>query len=268
MKKKPKHIYKYRSFNNIEFVLDIIKNHRLYFPTKDELNDPLEGLCQPLYFTYMGIDHYIENDLEQPESKQFFNQFRILSLSRRWNNMQMWAHYAQNYNGICIELSVNDSLKDLKEVQYTNRRYRSIVRAGMDEIDDQLEKKIVNRNFYTKSNNWKYEEEYRIVRKQDDKYLTFELPTISSVIFGNLSVIKKEYVFKVYRECQQQGIPLFYVQPKLDYYGLLKREFCIEDYKRGLCDPRNILVTNYSSGETAIMRHLDDGIILVEKNLD
>ena len=79
MKKKPKHIYKYRSFNNIEFVLDIIKNHRLYFPTKDELNDPLEGLCQPLYFTYMGIDHYIENGQGMVIGYRLYNQLGLTS---------------------------------------------------------------------------------------------------------------------------------------------------------------------------------------------
>ena len=258
-----KHIYKYRSYNNIEYVLDIFENHRLYFPRKDELNDPLEGLCQPLYFTYMGIDYYADNGLEQPESKQFFNQFRILSFSKFWNNMQMWAHYALNYNGICIDFNVDDSFKDLREVQYTNRRYRPIVRAGLDEIDNQLERTIVNRNFFTKSKNWKYEGEYRIVRKQEKEYLEFKKESVSSVIFGNLSIIDRDYVEKTYEQCSKQGIPLYYVQPNLEYYGLSKRAFNIQDYRRGLCNPRNILITNYSSGETAIMHHLDDGTIML-----
>lgn len=261
MTTKPKRVYKYRGFNNIEYVMDILKNHRLYFPTRDELNDPLEGMCQPLYFTYMGVDYYIKTGIEQPECGYIFNQFRVLSFSRHWNSMQMWAHYAQNYNGVCIGFDVKDSLKDIKEVTYTNRRYPKIVKAGLSEVDPQLEKTIVDRNLYTKSKNWKYEAEYRIVKKQTEKYLEFDPTCISSVILGNLSVIDDENLQKVYEVCMKQNIPLYYVRLNLNEYGLARFEFRKEDYRRGLYDPRNILIGEYSSGRTAILHHHDDGLI-------
>ena len=261
MTTKPRVIYKYRSFNNIDYVMDILKNHRLYFPTRDKLNDPLEGMCQPLYFTYIGIDHYIDNGIEQPESKQYFDQFRVLSFSRHWNSMQMWAHYAQNYNGLCIGFNVKDSLCNIKEVHYTNRRYPMITKAGISEIDKHLEKTIIDRNFYIKSNNWKYEGEYRIVRKQSEEYLWFDPSCISSIILGNLSAIDKENIQIIFGECKEQKIPLYFVRPNLYDYGLTKIEFNLKDYQRGLYDTRNILIEEYSSGKTAILHHHDNGLI-------
>ena len=142
MTTKPRVIYKYRSFNNINYVMDILKNHRLYFPTRDKLNDPLEGMCQPLYFTYIGIDYYTNNGIEQPESKQYFDQFRVLSFSRHWNSMQMWAHYAQNYNGLCIGFNVKDYLCDIKEVHYTYKG--SLFNDSQFEEDELTEEKQYN----------------------------------------------------------------------------------------------------------------------------
>ena len=37
-------LYKFRSFENIEFTLDIIMNERLYCAQHKSLNDPFEGL--------------------------------------------------------------------------------------------------------------------------------------------------------------------------------------------------------------------------------
>ena len=173
----------------------------------------------------MGIDHYADNGLEQPESKHYFDQFRILSFSRHWNNMQMWAHYAQNYNGLCIGFNVKDSLSDIKEVQYTNRRYPMMTIAGLSEIDKHLEKTIITRNLLIKSNSWKYEGEYRIIKKQPEEYLGFDPSCISSVILGNLSVIDTNNIQIVFNECRKQNIPLYFVRPNLNSYGLTRIAF-------------------------------------------
>lgn len=39
-----KMLYKYKSVDNLEYLLDIIQNQRLYLADIEELNDPLEGL--------------------------------------------------------------------------------------------------------------------------------------------------------------------------------------------------------------------------------
>lgn len=265
MSTKPRFVYKYRSLDNIDRTIDILENNRLYFPTKDELNDPLEGLAQPIYFTYMGIDAYRSRDLEQPESKQFFNQFRILSLARRWDNMQMWAHYANNYEGICLEYSVNKEFCNIKEVIYSERRFQSMTFEGPELIDRSIEERICNSNFYRKSKNWKYEEEWRIVKKQSDHYFVYNPNCLKSVIFGNLARIDSNKVLEVYQHCKRLDVAVFYVCTQLEHYGLKKLPFNIIDYKRGLYDPRNTEAFNPYTGERIIMHHHDNGIITVQR---
>ena len=62
-----------------------------------ELNDPMEGA-----FVITGDHRNIDNSwLEILRSEK--NDLRICSLSRSFNNILMWAHYADSNNGCCIE---------------------------------------------------------------------------------------------------------------------------------------------------------------------
>lgn len=48
----------------------------------------------------------------QPEFNELPEEYRVLPLSQTWNNMQMWVHYANNYDGICIAFKNKDVLKE------------------------------------------------------------------------------------------------------------------------------------------------------------
>ena len=94
------HYYKYRSLSNLRFFLDILIYKRLYMASYSELNDPMEGA-----FVITGDHRNIDNSwLEILRSEK--NDLRICSLSRSFNNILMWAHYADSNNGCCIECEV------------------------------------------------------------------------------------------------------------------------------------------------------------------
>lgn len=75
-----------------------------------ELNDPMEGA-----FVITGDHRNIDNSwLEILRSEK--NDLRICSLSRSFNNILMWAHYADSNNGCCIECEVVSSPDIVEEI--------------------------------------------------------------------------------------------------------------------------------------------------------
>lgn len=81
LNKRISYLYKYRSLANKEYILDIFKNHRLYFPTRSKLNDPLEGVIQPIHFHTLGSSLFIENGYLQPEFNELLEEYRIIEKS-------------------------------------------------------------------------------------------------------------------------------------------------------------------------------------------
>ena len=86
------HYYKYRSLSNLRYFLDILIYKRLYMAYR-ELNDPVEG-------AFVITEDRRRNDnlwLEVLRSDK--NDLMKCSLSRSFNNILMWAHYADSNNG-------------------------------------------------------------------------------------------------------------------------------------------------------------------------
>lgn len=235
LNKRISYLYKYRSLANKEYILDIFKNHRLYFPTRSKLNDPLEGVIQPIHFHTLGSSLFIENGYLQPEFNELLEEYRILSLSQTWNNMQMWAHYANNYDGICIAFKCKDVFQDAKEVKYTSKRFNPVKERDID-TDKELDA-IVRKNLLYKSKNWKYEYEYRIIEKSSEAFFYFPSDSIEEVILGNILEIDRETVIELAKICNEQHIKLSYVTFCTDYFEIKKEPFYLSSYLNGEYNP-------------------------------
>lgn len=142
------HFFKYRSLSNLRYFLDILINKRLYLATYTELNDPMEGA---FVISGDGMDHHT---LDLLRSKK--NDLRICSLSKKYNNILMWAHYADSNKGCCIECEVT-SIKDVEavEVSYVPK-IEPIGKLGLDEAA----KLVLSRKLKC----WKYEDEVRFMK--------------------------------------------------------------------------------------------------------
>lgn len=95
-------LYKYRSLrNNIDFVLDILINQRLYCADHAELNDPVEGgFYESRRYSgpVMGIS--IPRSIDAAES------LRVCSLSAPRDLVPLWSHYADSHAGVAIEVDL------------------------------------------------------------------------------------------------------------------------------------------------------------------
>ncbi|KZK68674.1 hypothetical protein A1L58_18140 [Shewanella baltica] len=211
-----KKLYKYREFN--EFTLDIIANNRIFFPKPSVFNDPFD--CSIKVENNLDFDEYLnliekegirnQKTVAEIESKlneaktigkipQSFldkleqglvgihkdnSEIGVVCLSEDCVNILMWAHYANDHKGICIEFERN---KDNALGNYdvtrpiTYQKYYpkfTVLDFGASEDGSVLEKII-----WSKSIDWEYEREWRIATNKGN--VALPIPgKISAIIFG------------------------------------------------------------------------------------
>lgn len=175
-------LYKYKkikSAKDIEFIYDILKKHRLYFPRYSELNDPLEGTVFAISPSegYMGMTIPMNAGCEASIVTQFKEKYRILSFSANPFSPQMWAHYAGNFEGLCLCYNARDLLNRIQPIRYVDNQ-KPI------ECDDEDLERTIFENFFLKQIGWKYEEEYRIVEKTDTEFFYYKQDILQAIIIG------------------------------------------------------------------------------------
>ena len=138
------------------------------------------------------IPGYIEKLKNDCIEKQY-DKFGICSLSGVKDNLLLWAHYARNHTGICIgfhtnilenyadQLAKTGELLDLNPVKYLKDSQKIDFFTAMLNQDI----KDITTLLYTKSIDWSYEEEFRLVYWEQTNFsLTIDLKAVSEVILG------------------------------------------------------------------------------------
>ena len=145
-------------------------NKRLYCADWKNLNDPMEGI-----FAY---SHRKDFDAEKKvkgiaESKQ---KYKICSLSKTYDNHLLWAHYANGFDGVAIEIELPNDSHNIKELDYNRGVF-----AGIDITKNTNEEDVAKYILFSKNNVWAYEEEIRILHNSS----FYENIKITQVIVGH-----------------------------------------------------------------------------------
>jgi len=215
-------LYKYRPID--EYSINTILSGELYFQKAINLNDPFDCFVDEIidgddddwkkYFKgrNKSID-YINKKLKDIHNKRFNfdkfireyssqNYFYVSCFSKEFDNILMWSHYANCHKGICIGYNVthfNNSLTLKCKDGYLNRKeiqgrnylplFRVFYKDERPEPNNILKssKDKIMEFLYTKSIDWEYEKEYRIIL--DDKTILknpvlLDKNEIKEVIFG------------------------------------------------------------------------------------
>jgi hypothetical protein len=182
------HFYRYSSADHLEWLKEIILNHELYLPSLTELNDPADGRPklarmsedEMARFLISGVVERnptlpfasLENEaaiirynvrlhgtevLSEQMSELLNSElqgYRIYSLSKRPDNLALWAKYAGNHSGYCLEFRNEGPLfACAKEVTY----------GDATEMDVQNREHRSGYWFFCKRQEWSNEEEVRLV---------------------------------------------------------------------------------------------------------
>ena len=184
-------LYKFRSLDKLEYILDILLNERLYCSTYESLNDPLEGLFYTI-INPLGTSKKLRQYKRIDDLPTYTSDLRICSLSNSFKDIQMWSHYANGHTGVAIEIDFENHADDAIKVNYGNglQKHGTTILAGSTPTD------VLS----YKTKNWEDEEEYRIITK--DSYYPIQ-GRITAVYFG----VKTEDSYKdLLKKSVPQGI--------------------------------------------------------------
>lgn len=119
------------------------------------------------------------------------NEYGIVCMSSRNNDILMWSHYSDGHKGYCLKFNskILSQLYFGKEVSYRNSYPKLKEFIG----DEQISNLLIS----TKSAHWKYEKEYRYIISPVNEVRNMKFPTeaLEGVIFGcNISEESKEKI--------------------------------------------------------------------------
>lgn len=174
----------------------------------DSLNDMFEGIA-PSQQHRMSTEDWAE----------LGKLVSIKCFSENWNNLLMWAHYADGGRGMCVEYNLallkgnEPVLRHLYPVHYSSQRYskdglrdihseiqaiKKAIVAGL-QLDDSSWLKDMMAFYLTKSSEWAYEQEWRIVVPQ------YNPPNSSCQLQVDNGNIDFRCVSAVYLGCKMPG---------------------------------------------------------------
>jgi hypothetical protein len=193
---EPSFLYRYFS---VERCRTLLAEGRLFFPCAADFNDPFE--CDPMFNFKTTAHERLRYNMEllkekapamrKYERKKFAKKAAtpesfaeaarrltdrlkqtvgILSLCEIHDNLLMWAHYAASHTGICAELRrdgppLDLALKVVYSHDYPRVDFFETARAieGSDDAAQLAQRKWVDAIFLTKSIDWSYEQEWRVL---------------------------------------------------------------------------------------------------------
>jgi hypothetical protein len=198
---KPSRIFKYTSF---EIGESIISNKCLKFTNPKSFNDPFDCNFDSVYFDVSEkLDSRVENDIEvlrkgfpndvltndllsqayEKTQKNKKDGCAVCCFSLNQNNNLMWAHYANNHKGICLEFDYTLSLEEVIDVRID---IQGCINYDLDEKVNYCTDKIrgMRNIFLNKSSSWRYEEEFRLLILDEEGIYHYKPKFLKSVVFG------------------------------------------------------------------------------------
>ena len=178
-----KSFYKYSSLES-PYTIDNLNKSTFHFSLIQDLNDIFEfsynvydvgkeisnrkELLSHIVFIEEPTKQEINNFVDVRSSlKNVFDKIKahtfIYSLTTSYNNYLMWAHYANSYNGICVEYDAMELFKKyyifIAPVEYSEHIPKIEYNASSCDII-----RYLHECCSTKEKCWQYEEEWRIIK--------------------------------------------------------------------------------------------------------
>jgi hypothetical protein len=254
-------LYKYRSYEKDssakQRTIGILKKKELFFSGIEAFNDPFDGRVHLRYdgkineiksaqvrvqyamkltkdkkegitmlqalnliderFTQKYIEEETFNKERLKRVQKLHNRKGVLALSSKNDNILMWSHYSNNHYGVCFGFECTDGIyNNHKKVRY---------QTHYDDIWSWLhtDDEIVDRILFSKSIDWQYEDEYRIIKSEIG---CEKIPenSLKEIIFG--CKMAKEDKLEIIEFCNTNNISTSFKEAKLD----------VESYKLNIVD--------------------------------
>lgn len=249
----PASLYKY--YKDTELNFESIKTSKMWFSAPYNFNDVFDcsitvderKIFENSLKMYQGQRRVREGsvawrDLKKEihqESLKLHDTFEALRkqmgvacFSESYESLLMWSHYADNHRGLCVEY---DLMKISRQLNFSPIPViYSDDRACFCNLDIKRDKQEVIKVFIesltSKSSEWSYEKEWRIVQDQkacgdkwdpEKKGALLDMISPTSITLG--CEVRPEFEKKIHELCQANKIDLYKMEKDLSYYRLNRK---------------------------------------------
>lgn len=133
----------------------------------------------------------------EKKKRHVVNGLGVVCFSEDNSNILMWSHYAESHKGICLEYDSEERpIKHWKnykyhKIKYSKSRYIDLLESGYEKAFFKL--------VTTKSTDWEYEKEYRLISIRGSGYQKSQMGSLTGIIFGpRIKENKKELLEDLY----------------------------------------------------------------------
>ncbi|MCO7247214.1 DUF2971 domain-containing protein [Halomonas sp. Mc5H-6] len=208
----PEKLYKYEAFT-VQSLLNL-KNQVVYFAPPSGFNDPYDCALRAdveeirpdeiekfrsIYLAKYWPDHVKEAlESKAPDElrpmlmrvaraacedviERFIESRGVSCFSEVNDELLMWAHYSDKYQGVYLEFDTSTELfKKAKKVQYVDEMPKL---NALSVFTDGKRGEVLDL-FCTKSTAWKYEREWRVLHSEAGTAYTYPAEILTGIYFG------------------------------------------------------------------------------------
>ncbi len=189
-------VYKYRG-GSFKRDLQSLKNDTFWASNTKQLNDPYEGFIsikdyqqqlnnlKNIFSQHRAhltlIEQSLKNIIDMKDTK-----LGILSLSKRYDDELLWAHYANSHKGFCIEYDLDRLLSKQNpkhrffDIQYSDKIPNLDFSQLLGQNDPDI---LIKKMLGYKSKRWEYEQELRIIT-ENQGINTYDYRAVKAIYFG------------------------------------------------------------------------------------
>jgi len=178
---KPSNLYRYRPLGRkAEREVRALTGGYIYCPAYSAMNDPMEGL-------HRLSSRFTENPgsaKRRAGIQEALDNMGIASMSEVYDHEPMWAHYADQFRGMCVQYSLNRLLKGLNpDVAITRMMYSEMEPVLLDDRSNAVDRARLCLS--SKTVRWASEREWRLFKDNEGEARYQDLKTVTKIFLGS-----------------------------------------------------------------------------------
>jgi hypothetical protein len=199
---KPSYLYRYRPLGDkTKREIKALIDGYIYCPAFSDMNDPMEG-------SHRISSRFNDNPNSEKSRiriQEAFDKMGIASMSEVHDHEPMWAHYADQFKGMCVQYSLNRLLKGLnKNIAITRMMYSEKEPVLLNDSSTSIDRARLCLS--SKTVRWASEREWRIFMEEQGQASYREQKPVTKIFLGSrISALDEELVVNA---CRRLSVPV------------------------------------------------------------
>lgn len=185
---KPSSLYRYRPLGTkAERELRALTEGFIYCPAYSAMNDPMEGL-------HRISSRFAENsgsEKSRVRVQAAMRKMGIASMSEVFDHEPMWAHYADQFAGMCVQYSLNRLMKGLdRDIAITRMMYSENEPVLLNDSSTSIDRARLCLS--SKTVRWASEREWRLFKADQGQAGYRDEKAVTKIFIGSRTTAEDE----------------------------------------------------------------------------